>query len=146
MNKIMSARIAFSALLAVALAGCATVHTEDLQSWVGRPVSDLDRHPVFLSMTVVKTRTDDGTETRDYVNGRAIASCSGGGSTSLNGYLSLAQYNSFASCSHSFAACHNIFIIKNGVVQQYSPIGQGGAQCYTNDAARPGFSGSVNIR
>ena len=34
----------------------------------------------FLTFPVVRTTAADGTEIRDYVNGRSVAQCSGGGS------------------------------------------------------------------
>lgn len=36
------------------LSGCATVRSEDLAASRGRPVADLDRHPVFAAMPVTK--------------------------------------------------------------------------------------------
>jgi hypothetical protein len=121
------------------------LHQEDLQSWVGAPVDQLDKHPIFLTMQAVRTRAADGTEMRDYVNGREVGSCSGGGSV-YAGYVNMATYSRFSSCMQSFAACHNIFYIKDGTVTQYSPIGTGGAHCYTNEQLRPGFVGAANIR
>jgi hypothetical protein len=41
---------------------------------------------------------------------------------------------------------HNISYIKDGVVTQYTPIGTGGARCYTDERARPGFAGPANIQ
>jgi hypothetical protein len=73
-------RIVAVCAFALMVSSCASVHQEDLQSWAGRPVNDLDKHPIFLTMQVVRTRTADGTEIRNYVNGRNTASCSGGGS------------------------------------------------------------------
>lgn len=140
-------RIIPACALALVVASCVTapqVHQEDLQSWVGRPIDDLDKHPVFLTLQAVRTRTNDGTEIRNYLNGRNTVSCSGGG-TVFAGYLDTASYNRFSSCMQSFPACNNIFYIKNGVVTQYSPIGTGGAQCYTNEKLRPGFTGSGNF-
>jgi hypothetical protein len=131
--------------IALTLSSCATVHQEDLQSWVGVSVDQLDKYPIFLTMQVVRTRTADGTEIRNYINGRNTASCSGGG-TVFAGYVSTATYNQFASCMQTFMACNNIFYIKNGVVTQYTPIGTGGARCYTNEWARPGFKGAANIQ
>jgi hypothetical protein len=34
----------------------------------------LDAHPIFLTMQVVKSVTSDGTEIRNYINGRNVAS------------------------------------------------------------------------
>jgi hypothetical protein len=140
-------RITICALLVVTLAGCASVHPEDLQSWVGAPVDQLDKHPIFLTMQVVRTRTADGTEIRDYVNGHNFASCSGGGNVNVfAGYVDTATYSRFSACMQSFRACHNIFYIKDGRVTQYSPIGTGGGRCYTSEELRPGFVGAVNVR
>jgi hypothetical protein len=138
-------RIIAACILALTLASCATVHQEDLDAWAGRPVSDLDKHPIFVTFPVVRTITPDGTEIRDYVNGRNVASCSSGG-TVFAGQVNFATYNNFTNCMQNFAACHGIFYIKNGIIQNVSAIGTGGARCYTNDSMRPGFSGSANIR
>ena len=140
-------RIVAACALALMLASCATktVHQEDLQSWVGRPVTDLDKHPIFLTMQVVRTRAADGTEIRNYINGRNTASCSGGG-TVFAGYVDMATYNKFSTCMQTFSACNNIFYINNGVVTQYSPIGTAGARCYTDENTRPGFIGAANIQ
>jgi hypothetical protein len=131
--------------IALTLSSCATVHQEDLESWAGVPVDQLDKHPVFLTMQTVRTRTSDGTEIRNYINGRNIASCSGSG-TVFAGYVSAATYNQFTSCMQTFAACNNIFYIKNGVITQYTPIGTGGMRCYTDARVRPGFRGATNIQ
>jgi hypothetical protein len=131
--------------MCLAFTGCATVHQEDLDAWVGHPVSDLDKHPIFLTFPVVRTTTPDGTEIRDYVNGRNVAQCSSGG-TVFAGQVNMATYNTFTNCMQNFAACHGIFYIKAGVVDHVSAIGTGGLRCYTNESMRPGFSGSANIR
>jgi hypothetical protein len=139
-------RTAITCALVVTLAGCASVHQEDLQSWVGVPVDQLDKHPIFITMQVVRTHTSDGTEIRDYVNGRNVASCSGGGTVFAGGYVDMVTYNRFSNCMQSFAACHNIFYIKDGLVTQYTPIGRGGARCYTDERDRPGFVGAADVR
>ena len=128
------------------LASCGSVHPEDLNAWVGAPVSALDKHPIFLTMPVVRTTAADGTEIRNYVNGRNIASCSSGGSV-FGATVSLATYSSFTNCVQAFPACNNIFYIKDGVVTQYTPIGTGGMRCYTDERARPGgATQGTNIR
>src|SRR6266849_899980 len=88
-------RIVAVCALALTLASCATVHQEDMQSWVGRRIDELDKHPIFLTMQVVRTRTADGTEIRNYINGRNTASCSGGG-TVFAGYVDTATYTRFS--------------------------------------------------
>jgi hypothetical protein len=132
-------------LLFLTVAGCATVHQEDLDVWVGHPVLDLDKHPILLTFPVVRTTAADGTEIRDYVNGRSVAQCSGGGSV-FAGQVSMATYSGFTNCMQQFAACHGIFYIKNGVIDHVSAIGTGGLRCYTDASMRPGFSGSANVR
>jgi hypothetical protein len=98
------------------VAGC--VRQEDLDSWVGAPVSALDTHPVFVSMPVVRTVAADGTEIRNYTN-----FVEGGGG----------------------ARCNNIFYIKNGRVVKYTPVGTG-ARCRTDQTLQPGFSGPTNYQ
>ena len=73
--------VGFALACAALVAGCASVHQEDLDAWKGRPVSDLDKHPLTLvASNVVRVVTADGTEMRDYVNGQNVAQCSSGGS------------------------------------------------------------------
>ena len=96
-------------------------------------------------MPLVKTRTSDGTEIWNYVNGANVASCSSGGS--LYGMtVNYAVYNGFTSCMQRVAACNNIFYVKNGTVEQYTPVGTGGMRCYTDRRLQPGFSGATNYR
>ncbi len=137
------ARIAAFALT-ILLAACQSVRPEDQAAWVGSPVSELDTHPIFLTMRQVRTITPDGTEIRNYVNGRDVSACSGGGSV-FNGMVDYATYNSFTSCIKTFAACNNIFYINGGKVTGYTPIGTGGMRCYTDETSRPGFRGAANI-
>jgi hypothetical protein len=125
--------------------GCATVHQEDLDAWGGRPVSDLEKHPILVTFPAVRTMASDGTEIRDYVNGKTVSQCSSGG-TVFAGYVSMATYSGFTNCMQNFAACHGIFYIKNGVIDHVSAIGTGGTRCYTDASLRPTFSGSANIR
>jgi hypothetical protein len=139
----MKKLVAFGAVFA--LAACATVREEDTAAWQGKPVSMLEQHPVFLTMRLVKTKTSDGTEIWNYVNGRSVTSCSGDATASLN-YLSQVQYSAFQSCMSNVAACNNIFYVKNAVVQRYVPVGTGGARCFTDKRAQPDFAGPTNYR
>ena len=126
------------------LSACLTVRSEDTQSWVGRPVADLEKHPLFLTMALVRTRTSDGAEIRNYVNSRALTTCSGGG-TAFKGELSSAEYSGFTNCMQNVVACNNLFYITRGVVAKYVPVGSGGARCYTDERMRPDFSGPTNF-
>lgn len=144
--RVAKFRSAASAMIsALLLAGCASVQQADLDTWEGAPVAALETHPIFLTMPVVRTLASDGTEMRNYVNGRSVASCSGGGSVFAHS-VSMATYDRFATCMQAFAACNNIFYIKGGIIQRYTPIGTGGARCHTDESARPGFRGPANIR
>ena len=97
----------------VALVGCAlpTVRQQDLDAWIGQPVSALELHPFFITVPVVKTKTSDGTEIWNYVNGRDIGSCSGGGSV-FSGTVNSGRYSQFTNCVSRIGACNNIFYIK----------------------------------
>lgn len=138
-------RTALVLTLVAALAGCASVRQEDLDAWVGQPVSVLETHPVFITIPVVKTVTSDGTQIWNYVNSANIAACSGGGGV-YGSTINYAQYNQFASCVQRLVACNNIFFIRDGKVQRYTPVGTGGAMCYTNEKLQPNSKGPVNFR
>jgi hypothetical protein len=135
---------AIFALLSVGIAsslfaGCQTVRQEDLVAWEGAPVSALDSHPVFLTMPMTRTVTADGTEIRNYVNGSSVGHCGGGGSVNYS------TYQQYSNCVSRFAACNNIFYIKDGRVTRYTPVGSGGARCRTDETLQPGFRGPTNI-
>lgn len=138
-------RVILTVVSVLILGGCATVRQSDLDAWVGQPVSALEGHPVFLTIPVVKTRTSDGMEIWNYVNGANLGRCAGGGAIFGN-IVDYAAFNRFSTCVQRFAACNNIFYIRDGVVERYTPVGTGGARCYTTEQLRPGFSGPVNIR
>ncbi len=139
-------KVAKYIFITLCLSACAStgVRQIDLDSWIGQPVVALETHPVFLTMTAVKTVASDGTQIWNYVNGANLGGCTGGGSVYRN-TIDYASYSKFSQCMQRFAACNNIFYIKNGVVQRYAPIGTGGARCYTNESAQPHFRGSANI-
>lgn len=132
-------------LLIALLTGCATVRQADLDAWVGQPVAALETHPIFVTVPVVKTVASDGTEIWNYVNGADLGQCSSGGSI-WGRQLDYASYNQFVSCVQRFAACNNIFYIRDDIVMQYIPVGTGGARCYTNEKLQPQFRGPTNIR
>jgi hypothetical protein len=137
-------RVVVLGLAAIGLAGCATVRQEDRDAWVGQPVSALDVQPVFMTMNMIRTISPDGIEMRNYVNSASLGSCRSSGSV-YTGSPNYVPYNTFTSCMQREAACNNIFRIENGTVVSYTPIGSGGAKCYTDDSTRPGFSGPTNI-
>ena len=123
----------FIVAVATALAACATVRQQDLDSWVGMPVEALDMHSFFITLPMVKTVTKSGIEIRNYPNKVNIGQCLGSGRVNATGSLNYAAYNSFATCSGGLVGCDNIFYIKNDVVIEYAPTGH----CYTDDTVRP---------
>ncbi|WP_136626624.1 hypothetical protein [Bradyrhizobium macuxiense] len=138
-------------MLSLSLTGCLSVRQEDVDAWTGRPVGELDVHPVFLTMKMMRTVTPDGTEIRNYVNSKDVMSCGGGGAVTPGfkpqGYSAIAApttYSSNVMCTSSTPTCNNLFYIKGGIVQRFTPVGSGGARCFTDERMRPGFSGPVN--
>ena len=127
-----------------ALAACVSVREADTSAWVGAPISALDKHPVFITLPMVRTVTPDGTEIRNYINGGNIAMCSGGGDV-YSGIQNFSSYSAFSTCMARFAACNNLFYVRGGKVQSYVPTGTGGGVCYTDERTRPGFFSATNI-
>lgn len=133
-------------ILMLAVAACGSVRQEDTDAWIGQPVAALDKQPMFLAMQRVTTRAADGTEIRNYVNGANVGRCSGTGTGMLfGGEVPMATYSAFSNCMSRFAACNNIFYIKDGVVEKAVLVGSGGARCYTNENFKPNAR-SANIR
>lgn len=133
---------ALPVLVVFILAGCSLVRQADLNAWPGTPVVELEKHPVLRTMRLVKTRASDGTEIWNFVNSAKLARCS----SITDDYLDDDNYLGFINCVKREAACNNIFYVKNGIVERYTPVGSGGAICYTNQTLQPGYRGPVNIR
>jgi hypothetical protein len=124
----------------------ACVRPEDTEAWVGQPVAALETHPVFMAFPLVRTRASDGSEIWNFVNGRSVTTCERSVGSTRGSILSYASYSSFTSCMSGTMACNNIFLVRNGVVQRYTPIGTGGMMCYTDARAQPSFAGSTNVK
>jgi len=107
------------------------VRQQDLDAWVGMPVEALDTHSLFLTVPMLRTRTESEIEIRNYANGRNFGSCSGFGSANVAG--SWVNANAFSSCTSGWVGCNNIFYIKEGKVIEYAPTGR----CYTNETVQP---------
>lgn len=118
---------------AIVLSACSgmVVRQQDLDAWVGMPVEALDTHSLFLTVPMVRTRTESGIEIRNYANGRNFGSCSGFGSANAAG--SWVNANAFSNCTSGWVGCNNIFYIKDGKVIEYAPTGH----CYTNETVQP---------
>lgn len=82
------------------------VRQQDLDTWVGVPIEALDTHPLFFSMPMYRTVTNDGIEIRNYKN------------------------------SINQAVCNNIFYIKDSKVIEYAPTGQCYTDATTQPRAR----------
>lgn len=129
MNKIVAA-LSLSMVSAI-LTGCATVRQQDLDAWVGMPVEALDTHSLFLTVPMVRTKTESGIEIRNYANGRNFGTCSGSGSANAAG--SWVNANVFSACSSGWVGCNNIFYIKDSKVIEYAPTGR----CFTDERVQP---------
>lgn len=141
----MFRRIVCVFALSAGLVGCATVRQVDLDAWVGQPIVALETHPVFLTVPAVKTVASDGTQIWNYVNSANLGQCTGGGNV-WESTVDYAVYSQFSSCVQRIAACNNIFYIRDGTILRYTPVGTGGAKCYTTEQLQPQFRGPINIR
>ncbi len=126
--------------------GCMSVRQVDIDSWVGQPIYKLESHPIFVTLPVIKTQTSDGTEIWNYVNGANLSNCMGNGSLYTNNKMDYNSYNYFSNCMQRYAACNNLFYIRDSKVINYTPIGTGGARCYTNEKLQPLYHNSTNIQ
>lgn len=118
-------------VLAVLIAGCATVRQSDLDAWVDMPVEALDTHPLFVTLPVVVTKTAGGVEVRNYANGMDVSRCSG--QARASGSRRYVTADAFSNCTHDRVVCNNIFYIRDGRVLEYAPTGR----CYTDSTVRP---------
>ena len=139
-------KVIMVSLCITAILGCSTqqVRQQDLDAWTGMPVQALELHPIFITIPVIKTKTTGGTEIWNYVNGRNIGTCSGGGSL-FSSTVNTAAYSKFKKCISNVAACNNIFYIKDGIVLQYVAVGSGGLKCMTMKELQPQFRRSTNV-
>ena len=106
------------------------VRQQDLDAWVNVPVEELDIHSFFLTLPIVKTKTESGLEIRNYPNKINIGSCYG---FANGGFLNKYQYGLYQTCSSDLVGCDNIFYIKDKKVLEYKPVGS----CYTDEIVQP---------
>lgn len=121
-------------ILVVFIGACATVRKEDLDAWVGVPVEALDTHSFFITIPMVRTRTESGIEIRNYANGHDVARCFGNARANSAGNFVTA--NAFSTCSSDRVVCNNIFYIKDGKVVEYAPTGQCATAAFLQPEAR----------
>lgn len=122
-------RFATAALAALTLAGCATVRQSDLDAWVGVPVVYLESHSLFSTLPVKVTPAPGGGEIRNYMNGADVQDCSSTVSAQKNMRFATAQ----ESCVTTRVGCNNRFLVRDGKVVEYRPVGQ----CFTDARLRP---------
>lgn len=126
-------RLQLVMLSAAMISSCAgmLVRQQDLDAWVDIPVEALDTHSFFITVPMIRTRTESGIEIRNYANGRNFASCSATGSANLSG--NWINSKSFSNCSSEWVGRNNLFYIKDGKVIEYAPSGR----CYTDSSVQP---------
>jgi len=119
--------------------GCAgnMVRQQDLDSWVGVSVEELDTHSFFLTLPVSKTTTESGIEVRVYSNKQNLSSCFDTGNFNGKKYSKNASFTSFQNCSSEIRGCDNIFYIKDGIVKEYKPVGTPKGICMTDESLQP---------
>jgi hypothetical protein len=124
-----------SLLILIFMSGCAlkSVRQQDLNSWKGVSVEELDTHSLFLTLPVIKTKTESGIEIRVYPNKVNVSSCYENGNINNNGYLNYSQFNIYQNCSNQLVGCDNIFYIKDKKIVEYKPVGS----CYTDETVQP---------
>lgn len=122
-------------LILIFMSGCAlkSVRQQDLNSWKGVSVEELDTHSLFLTLPVIKTKTESGIEIRVYPNKVNVSSCYENGNINNNGYLNYSQFNMYQNCSNQLVGCDNIFYIKDKKIIEYKPVGS----CYTDETVQP---------
>jgi hypothetical protein len=138
----------FSLKQAMALAtvffvlGCTTAPTvqeHDLNAWVGVSVEALDKHAFFMTVPMFRTKTENGTEIRNYAYAYDFQECfSKAGASNIGDFV---NEDAFIACSSSRIMCNNMFYIKQGKVLEYSPTGR----CDTDEKLYPNAQ-SVGIK
>lgn len=112
-------------LVAMTMAGCATVRPQDLDAWRGARLTELELHPLFSSMPRTVTPVSDGSELWSYSNCRAVAQpivCNKVGEATI-----------CTGGAQGQACCNNQFVVRGGMVEGYRAVGR----CYTNCSVRP---------
>lgn len=122
-------RFAMAALAALTLYGCATVRQSDLDAWVGVPVVYLESHSLFSTLPVKVMPAPGGGEIRNYMNGADVQNCT------ASAYVprTMRTVTASESCTTTRVGCNNRFLVRDGKVVEYRPVGQ----CMTDNRVRP---------
>lgn len=129
----MKKLVCINLLILLFFSGCAskTVRQQDLNAWNNVPVEELDTHSLFLTLPVIKTKTENDIEIRVYPNKVNISDCDG--NYVKNGFMSSSIFNAYQTCTSRLVGCDNIFYIKDKKVLEYKPVGR----CYTDETVQP---------
>ncbi len=127
------------ALVGLVAVGCAdnylaTVRDSDKAAWRARPVVELETHPLFSTLPREVRPISDGSELWTFSNCGAVREQRECKST-LNARGDSVQ----TKCNgggESTVCCHNQFVVRGGMVEEYRPVGN----CMTNCSTRPGGS------
>ncbi len=131
MVKLTMAIMVLVSLFAACTTTVRTVRQQDLDAWVGVSVAALDAHPFFMKVPMFRTRTDSGTEIRNYAYGYSFGNCfRNAGASQVGDFV---NENAFIACSSSRIVCNSIFYSKEGKVLKYAPTGR----CYTDKTLQP---------
>ena len=117
------------AAVVAGVAGCATVRQDDLDSWVGVPVVYLESHSLFSRLPLRVAQAPGGGEIRSYMNGAQVQDCSASAQSTKNAKFATAQ----ETCVTRHVGCDNRFLVRDGKVVEYRPVGQ----CMTDKSVRP---------
>ena len=128
-------------LLMATLVACAQGLPQDTEAWVGQPVNVLEKHPLFITMQVVKTQSSDGTDIWNYVTGKDVSSCTQDGTSMFGRRVGWGMYSGWSSCVARHETCNNIFYIRNDRVQRVVIVPTGGARCPADPRFQPSFGG-----
>jgi len=112
-------------------AGASQISEADRLAWNGAPIIELERHPLFSVMHRDARRLSDGSETWDFAaceTTEADVQCRSWSYSSKLTDTSCADHGSRKFC------CHNLFILRDGRVEEYRPTGSCRTGCFT----RPG--------
>lgn len=127
------------AIVLLLLVGCSgygatyTVRASDLASWKSVPVIELEKHTFFSTLPREVRPLSDGSELWDLshcVSGKTQTTCR----SWSNEYWANGAVQTTCSGGQSYTnCCHNQFIVRGGVVEEYRAVGN----CYTDCSVRP---------
>ena len=99
-----------------------SVPQQVIDAWAGIPVNILDTHTFFKSAPMFRTKTENGTEIRNYAYGYDFQACaSKAGARHIGDFIS---EDTLIACSSSRIVCNNMFYIKEERVLEYAPTGR----------------------